>query len=454
MKIISLLQQKVNQIISGAGLGHGVLSESSFLETFRSGSKYVFGLRLGAGVCLDTCLEFLDAVKVNGMSLSFDGNGDTIWVGVSESSERPYRVYCLVANWANTHGVDVLSGDGYSFGFQRKAGEKGNVSSSVHDMAYLGISDAKVDTSRLVSDVLGYIGMLGVRGLVRNEGGIKALVGAVVWRLYLSWYKRDRYRRRISGVLRSVGMSKQADNFDKCGQHVYNLECCQCGYVHEVTFHCKLRVCPECGWARKVEFTKAYADALRSLGRLRFMTLTLKNVANLKDGVSRIRRCFSKLRHRKGYKHRIKGGLYGIESPVGANGLWHVHLHCIYGGAWIEQAELADDWEKITGDSRVVDIRAVKHGRSPVGYILKYVNKHDSIVQAGDDKVGEYVSVLYKTRLLQPFGSLLGAKAEKGVFVCPECGGSVWRVVDVESGRTVFDELEYLRSRASPFVTW
>lgn len=450
MYSIPLLQHKVNQIISDAGLGRGVLSESSFLKAFRSGFKYVFGLRLGAGACLDTCLKFLDTVKVNGMSLSFDGDGDTIWVGVSESSERPYYVYCLVANWANAHNIDVLSEDGCSFGFQRKADEKGNASASVHDMAYLGISDTKVDTSRLVSDVFGYIGMLGVRGLSRNEYGIKALFGVIIWRLYLGWYKRDRYRRRISGVLRSVGMSKQADNFDKCGQHVYNLECCQCGYVHEVTFHCKLRVCPDCGWSRKVEFMKAYADALRSLGRLRFITLTLKNVANLKDGVARLRRCFNKLRHRKDYKHRIKGGLYGIEATVGSDELWHVHLHCIYGGAWIEQAKLADDWEKITGDSRIVYIQAVKHGRSPIGYILKYVNKHDSIVQAGDDKVGEYVSVLYKTRLLQPFGVLLGKKPEKDVFVCPQCGGCVWRVTDVATGRVVYDERDWLCARASP----
>ena len=335
------------------------------------------------------------------------------------------------------------------------AGLNSNASTSVHDMAYLGISEFKpIDVRPLIKDIFEYLGMLGVKSLVNNEDGIKALIGVVSWKLYLIWYDRDGYRRRMSGVLRKVGMSQQADNFDACGQPVYNMECCQCGYVHEVTFHCKLRVCPDCGWSRKVELTKAYADALRSLGRLRFVTLTIKNVDDLKDGIDKVRACFSRLRHRKYYKVRIKGGLYGIESPVGADGRWHVHLHCIYAGDWIDQSKLADDWECITGDSRVVFIQSVKHCRSAVGYILKYVNKHDSIVHAGDDKVGEYVSVLYKVRLLQPFGALLGKKASKDVFVCPECGGCVWLVVEVATGRVVFDGLEYLRARASPGLFW
>jgi len=328
-----------------------------------------------------------------------------------------------------------------------------DVSTSFIPMVDLGILSAKVDTSQLVSDVLAYLGMLGVKG-ADGEDGIRFLIGVIGWRLFLIWYNRNKFRSHVSKVLRNIGMVEQADNFDKCGQHVYNMECCECGYVHAVRYHCKLRVCPECGWVRKGELTASYSDALRSLGRLRFMTLTLKNVANLADGRKRIRACFCKLRHRKVYKAWIKGGLYGLETPVGRDGLWNIHLHVIYAGSWIDQGKLADDWEKITGDSRYVYIQAVKHGRSPVGYILKYVNKHDSIVLAGDDKLGEYLSVLYNVRLLQPFGSLLGKKAENPLFLCPECGSCIWRVTEVDTARVTFDGLEYLRARASPGLFW
>jgi len=352
-----------------------------------------------------------------------------------------------------------------------------DVSTSFIPMVDLGFLSAKVDTSQLVSDVLAYLGMLGVKGAV-GEDGIKALVGVLVWRLYSIWYDRNKFRSRVSKVLRKIGMAEQADNFDKCGQHIYNMECCECAYVHAVLYHCKLRVCPECGRVRKGELTASYSDALRSLGRLRFVTLTLKNVADLKDGVKRIRELFRKLRHDKVrrpvgwieerrdvldsdivegvsyYKTCILGGVYGIETPVGQDGLWNIHLHFLYGGAYIPQDQLSSDWEFLTTDSCVVYIQGVKHGRSPVGYILKYVNKHDSIVLAGDDKLGEYISGLHNVRLLQPFGSLLGKKAAKPLFLCPECGSCIWRVTEVDTERVTFDGLEYLRSRASPGLFW
>lgn len=321
-------------------------------------------------------------------------------------------------------------------------------------------SVVRVDTSRLVFDILEYLGMLGVKGLTKHEDSVKVLIGIVSWKLYLFWYKRcgqfRLFRSRVSKVLRKIGMVEQADNFDKCGQLVYNMECTQCGYVHAVRYHCKLRVCPQCGWVRKGELTAAYADALQSLGRLRFMTLTIKNVSDLKLGIKRIRKLFGKLRHDKirrpvgwieerrdildcdivegnYYKGRIRGGLYGIEPPVGLDGLWHVHLHILFAGSYIPQDQLSWDWLFLTGDSRVVYIQDVKRGQSPIGYILKYVNKHDSIVLSGNDKLAEYVSVLYNVRLLQPFGCLLGVKAEKPLFLCPECGGCVWKIVELDT---------------------
>ena len=328
---------------------------------------------------------------------------------------------------------------------------------SFNDMADVGIlSPEPVSTADLIDSILEYLCLLDIRGLCRYEHEIPIYITAVLWCLYAKWLQRHLYRDRMSGILREVGMNEQADNFDRCGEHVYNLECCQCRYVHPVRYHCKTRLCPECGRVRKTELTYAYSDALRSLGRLRFVTLTIKNVSVLKDGVDKIRSCFTKLRHRKYdknkyYKNLIVGGLYGIECPVGNDGLWNVHLHFVYAGEWIEQRKLSDDWEKITGDSRVVFIQDVKHGRSPIGYILKYVNKHDSVVHANDGLVGEYVVALANVRLLQPFGKLLGMKADKGLFLCPCCNECIWRVISVGSGKVIFDELENLRARGTPF---
>ncbi len=369
------------------------------------------------------------------------------------------------------------------------AGSDGSVSTSFIPVVYLFRS---VSVRGLVDDVLLYISLLGVRGLSRNEDGIKALVGIVVWKVWLGWSRRYLFRRRVSDILRGASskkrkdgvklqdaklikqadvLSKQADNWDRCGEHTYDMTCLQCGHVHAVTFHCKSRVCPSCKSGRQLEVIEAYRDALMGLGQLRFITLTIKNVADLDAGIRKVRSCFKKLRlydkqKDKGkrnplglsmsYKSKIKGGLYGIESPVGNDGLWNVHLHVLYAGSWIDQGKLADDWEEITGDSRVVWIEEVGRSQRDVAdsvrYVVKYACKQNDVLLASDDKLEEYMCVLYKARLVQTFGLLLGKKADRPLFLCPECGGCVWRVTEVATGRVVYDERDGLYARASPVV--
>ncbi len=317
-------------------------------------------------------------------------------------------------------------------------------STSFNDVVDVGILRQKAE----VAYVLRFMNALEFNGvLLKTDGEFDALIAVVVWQAYLS--SLSRYR--IVCALRSVGMDAQADNFARCGLNVYNLKCCHCGYVHEVEFHCKLRVCRSCGVTRQYEMVDAWRDGLLSIGELRFVTLTLKNVVDLDAGVKKIRSCFTKLRHRKYYVSRIYGGLYAIECPVGKDGLWNVHLHFVYGGRYIPQPKLADDWEKITGDSRVVDIRKVKCVDRSVRYLVKYACKVDVGAMVADGKLGEYMSALYNVRLVQAFGTLLGRRTvDDTLFLCPECGECVWRVVEAATGYVVFDGLEYIRSRASP----
>ena len=44
---------------------------------------------------------------------------------------------------------------------------------------------------------------------------------------------------------------------------------------------------------------------------------------------------------------KIEGSLYHIESTIGEDGLWHVHLHAIIVGEYIPQAKLSKDWEYV-----------------------------------------------------------------------------------------------------------
>jgi hypothetical protein len=80
-----------------------------------------------------------------------------------------------------------------------------------------------------------------------------------------------------------------------------------------------------------------------------------------------------------GRGHAPVGAIRALEAaPKSGN----VHAHVLYYGPYVAQAALADAWEKATG-YRVVDVRTCDGGvRSPLGEVLKYVAKFDSLSPA------------------------------------------------------------------------
>ena len=58
------------------------------------------------------------------------------------------------------------------------------------------------------------------------------------------------------------------------------------------------------------------------------------------------------------YKEAWQGGLYAVEAVNKGRG-WHVHLHVLVEGGYVSQRLLAADWQELTGDSCIVDIREV-----------------------------------------------------------------------------------------------
>lgn len=241
-----------------------------------------------------------------------------------------------------------------------------------------------------------------------------------------------------------AGKIGKAVRFLTCGTKVATMECEHCGYKHPVSYNCKLRICSRCSRIRASECVKKYQTYINSLNpdSVRCLTLTMKNVTDLEDGVSKIRKHFVKLLHRKYYKGLIDGGLYHIEVTLNADSSYHVHLHCIVVGGYIPQKRLSDDWEFITGDSMVVWVE-----RKDVTATLKYCLKHLlKKMKLSDNwtpsKLVEYEIALTDVRLIQPFGCFLGVLKgyKKEPFKCPVCGWVLWRITD-ESGKVVRSEL-------------
>ncbi|KKM62827.1 hypothetical protein LCGC14_1517790, partial [marine sediment metagenome] len=92
---------------------------------------------------------------------------------------------------------------------------------------------------------------------------------------------------------------------------------------------------------------------------VRFITLTLRiNWEPLGDQVTRLMRCFARLRRRVLWKSTQFGGVAFLELKRRPhNHTWHPHVHIISEGLWIEKRDLSKAWLEITGDSFIVKVK-------------------------------------------------------------------------------------------------
>jgi hypothetical protein len=189
-----------------------------------------------------------------------------------------------------------------------------------------------------------------------------------------------------------------------------------CGGTMILPQSCDVRTCPDCEQARQARVVDRYQAAVAAIpaDRARFLTLTVRNVprGELERGYNHLRDSMEKLRRRAIWRggrcrdrarcrmpldpSRPRGGWKLPHPPIAAALLtieitdnpatrsWHPHAHAILDSAYLDQAELRDTWAAITGDSFVVDIRAVasyataNHAgdtRAALAELLKYAAK-------------------------------------------------------------------------------
>lgn len=174
---------------------------------------------------------------------------------------------------------------------------------------------------------------------------------------------------------------------------------------------CRDRLCPFCALHRGRQAAAKVLRTSQAMRAMRLVTLTLAASADpLKARVVWLLHCFKKLRAHPKWASRVRGGIYGIEVTRGKSGEhWHAHLHVVVDGEYFPQALLKSMWHEITGDSMIVDVRAV-HDRSVAAkYIAAYVGKPPSMVNWTSEQIREFATAMHGQRLLQPFGNMHGA---------------------------------------------
>ena len=221
----------------------------------------------------------------------------------------------------------------------------------------------------------------------------------------------------------------EADRIAGCGENISAHRCPECGHQYKVPVRCHSRVCDRCGYVSGKQLQDDMLTAVRSVmsqkrrgWTVALLTLTISSARFGPDGVTYedlkkaghqlsdfMRLFYAKFQGRRsrhgkivaGDKYRGAGALAVMELDQRGN----LHFHCFTYGPFIPQRLLSTEWNKITGDSYIVDIRAVKGGSAAaVAYVLKYITKPPALEAYSD--LARYALVIKGIRRLRQFGIL------------------------------------------------
>lgn len=225
-----------------------------------------------------------------------------------------------------------------------------------------------------------------------------------------SGWQRDRERVHDALVATGQPLNRLAD-FRQCGKHVYVLQCTTDPGKYMIGGStCRDRFCLPCGQERSRRIATNVIEQLEKK-QARFLTLTLHSTFHtLSHLLDKLTRSFAELRRTKLWKRKVDGGVAFVEIKwIEATQRWHPHFHCLVQGRYLPSKELAKLWNRITGDSSVIDIRFVKDNGHVTHYVAKYASKPmDHSVILDRDRLRESIVALKGKRLCMTFGTWQG----------------------------------------------
>lgn len=195
--------------------------------------------------------------------------------------------------------------------------------------------------------------------------------------------------------------------------------------LHAAEFCKKHLLCPFCAMRRGAKYLQCYIERLQVImvenPRLRafMVTLTVKDGGELLERFNHLRNCLKTYQQQRRDGARGKrpmveynkalGGVFSVEVKRGSgSGLWHPHVHMI----WLcdsvpDSFKLSSEWESITKDSYIVDVREF-YGETVVdGFleVFKYALKFSDMDYADN---WEAFQKLKGKRLVDNFGLFRG----------------------------------------------
>ena len=194
----------------------------------------------------------------------------------------------------------------------------------------------------------------------------------------------------------------------------------------------QFRICPLCATRRASKMMSSYLaryeiiKAANPKWRAYLITLTVKDGANLLERFEHLKASHQLLqaRRRKGHESiwgRIHGAVGAYETTIGkGSGLWHPHAHIVVFADTLPLTfdangnprclPLEEEWEGITHDSKVVDVRPFDDAGDSVKSfceVFKYALKFSEMTCAQNWEANQ---VLARRKLTFSYGCFRGVK--------------------------------------------
>jgi hypothetical protein len=202
--------------------------------------------------------------------------------------------------------------------------------------------------------------------------------------------------------------------------------------LHGAKLCCKHLLCPLCAIRRGSKALKSYLDrwevirAEKTALKPFLVTLTVKDGPDLEERFKHLYKAQRELwmrkhRGRVSPLHGVTGAVWSYEIKRGkTSGEWHPHLHMIALAESIpDQAAISAEWHNITGDSFIVDVRAISQDDPVSGFmeVFKYAVKFSD--QPPKDTVHAWATLRGK-RLLGSSGDFRGVEVPQDLLDDPE----------------------------------
>ena len=230
------------------------------------------------------------------------------------------------------------------------------------------------------------------------------------------WKKQTIFKNTVAAKLRQAGLSELAAKLEHCHSEYTVATCKNCDAIRKFPNRCDLFCCPEC--ANHLQFRRRQQVEwwTKLVAQPKHVVLTIRNIRDLSAGhVRQMKKYLEALRRRK-FCRNWRGGFYRIEVTLGKGG-WHLHIHLLVDADWIDQPELKQQWNSVTGGGgyivKVKDCRQSEYLRE----VTKYVVKSTTMAKWSPATLRTFVLAFTGLRLFGVFGSLYGARTKFADFI-------------------------------------